>query len=493
MKKIYPIDWKKIHPEGRAMSTDMYYSELSNRVLNVLEETGIDAVLPMRDAMRDAAVRLTGWFEDICSGNMLWSVVNTVCQQRFGKPLPFYDTSNYYPGEPNIQDIRLLLWDIIQSHRQDCVINPENPGIELAAAMMLNIFDEEYETAPETEELIEYLSDPTIAEDYWQARKVMEWFSLGSYLSLRSNLDLQEALLEDADEDSDELFRVKEYTMHLAHIFVSKQYVMQLTAAEWLSMATKREMSIDRSRTQLGGYEILERGDEVFLLRDIIDGTKLRVQTESFSLDWMKKYAPTVKKVFCQIIGYNGKWFQYGVMVSDPERKTEENYLDSIRARLRKEENVRFSHELFQKKAGTPIVFLKGIDEYMDFQEKKIGMKSTEDLRRAMERHLRENSEHGMVAVMSNPKEGILTISMAIPAIKAPNNPWYDKDYARKNALNLIVQPMAIDYSAAVYLVENGMLPDAALTSGKGYDYGRKQVQDNVRYLVDYFFTRHEE
>lgn len=490
MKKVFPIDWKKIHPDGRPMSTDMYYTALGNRVLKVLEETGIIAVLKKEDMMRDAAVRLTAWFEDICSGNKLWSVVNTVSRQRFGKPLPFFDTSDYYPGEPNIQDIQLLLWDIIQSHYQDRIINPENAGIEMAAEMICDIFDEEYETAPETEELMDYLADPTIASDYWKARKAMEWFSLGSYLSLRSKIDLLEALEE---QEHNEMFHLKAYTMRLVHTFVSQRYLMQLTAAEWLSMATHREMNIDITHIQNGGYEILQRGEETFLLRDLISGEELRVQTESFDTGWLKTMASGIKKIFCQLIGYNGKLYQCGAMVSDPCKEVEEGYINSIRERLNMEDNARYSHELFLQKAGAPIVFLKGIDEFMDFHIKRLGSKESEGFRKEMERYLRESSEQGMVAMMSDPEQGYLTISCAIPAIKAPNNPWYNQTYAQKNALNLMVRHQSLDYYAAVYLVENGMLPDAALTSTKGYEHGRKLVQDNARYMVDYFFAKHKD
>jgi hypothetical protein len=490
MKKVFPIDWKKIHPEQRPMSTDMYYTALANRVLKVLEETGISAVLQNEDAMRDAAVRLTAWFEDICSGNMLWSVVNTVSRQRFGKPLPFYDTSNYYPGEPNIQDIQLLLWDIIQSHYQDRIINPENAGIEMAADVICGIFDEEYETAPETEELMEYLADPTIVSDYWKARKAMEWFSLDSYLSLRSRIDLMEAFEE---QEYNEMFHLKAYTMRLVHAFVSQRYLMQLTAAEWLSMATHREMNIDITHMQPGGYEILQRGEETFLLRDLISGEELRVQTESFDTGWLKTMALGIKKIFCQLIGYNGKLYQCGTMVSDPRKEVEERQLKAIRERLSMEDNARYSHEIFQQKAGAPIVFLRGIDEFIDFHIKRLGTKESAGFRKKMERYLRENSEQGMVAMMSDPEHGFLTISSAIPAIKAPNNPWYNQAYAQKNALNLMVQHQSLDYYAAVYLVENGMLPDAALTSTKGYEHGRKLVQNNARYMVDYFFAKHKD
>ena len=489
MKKIFPIEWRRMHPGQCPMSTDLYYTALSNRVIKVLEETGIEAVLPYEDMLHDAAVRLTAWFEDLCSGNNLWAVVNMVCRERFGKPLPFYDTSDYYSGEPNIQDIQFLLWDIIQSHYHDRIINPENPGILMAAVRIVNIFDEEYETAHETEEMMNYFANPAIADDYWEARKAIEWFSLDSYLSLRSSIDLKEALSE---EDYDRHFHVLAYSMRLGHVFVSQRYLMQLTAAQWLSMVTHREMNVDVTYGQTNGYEVIQRGDDIFLLRDTLSGEELKVQTESFDLDWLKKTAPKVKKIFCQIVGYNGKFYQYGAMMPDPEKEHEEYLLESIRERRRKEENARYSHGMFQQKAGAPIVFLKGIDELLDFQTSVLGIKMTDDYRGHIKQYLQENTENGMVSMMSDPEFGFLTISRSIPAIKAPNNPWYDQQYAKENALDLIVEPLAIDYSAAVYLVENGMLPDAAINSNEGYEHGRQLVQDNARYLVDYFFAKHE-
>ena len=488
MKKIYAIDWKRIHPGHQPMSTDQYYTALANRVLNALDKSGAKVILENDAAMCDAAVRLTAWFEDICSGNMLWPVVNKVCQQRYGKPLPFYDTTEYYPGEPNIQDIKLLLWDIIQSYFQDSVVNPENAGIDLAASKILDIFDEEYETAPETEELMHYLADPAITSDYWKARKAIEWFSLGSYLSLRSSFDLMDSL----DELEGEYAGIMEYSVRLRHYFITQSYVVQLTAAQWLSMATCRDMEVDTTLFYSAGYDIVERGDDVFVLRNISDGNEIRVETDSFDANWLRKTSPNVKRVFCDIVGYNGKFYQVGAMVSDPAPASEEAALKRIEDRKIMADNAIYSHELFQK-LGEPIVFLKGIDEVMDFYTKRLGSKMTESMRKDTEKYLRENSEHGMVAIMSDPKQGYLTICHSIPAIKAPNNPWYSKEYAMEHALDLVVSPNAIDYYAAVYLVENGMLPDAALTSRNGYEDGNRLLQDNARYFVDYFFAKREE
>ncbi|MBR3414079.1 MAG: DUF3843 family protein [Bacteroidales bacterium] len=34
-------------------------------------------------------------------------------------------------------------------------------------------------------------------------------------------------------------------------------------------------------------------------------------------------------------------------------------------------------------------------------------------------------------------------------------------------------------------------LPDAALTSLKGYEHGRELVQQNSQFMADYFFSQH--
>ena len=65
MKKIYPIEWKKMHPDNKDMSTDRYYVDLANKVLNVLKSSDIEDVFPDDEAIFDTSLRLTAWFEDI--------------------------------------------------------------------------------------------------------------------------------------------------------------------------------------------------------------------------------------------------------------------------------------------------------------------------------------------------------------------------------------------------------------------------------------------
>ena len=179
-------------------------------------------------------------------------------------------------------------------------------------------------------------------------------------------------------------------------------------------------------------------------------------------------------------------------MFTNPDEEYLEKYKETIANEERKQDNIKYTAELFLKASkGKPIVFVKGIDEFMDFQINKMGSKASDEFRKAMEQHLFQNAESGMAAFMSDSEAGLLTITLAIPAIKASYNPYYDQEYAQKNALNLIVNPDAIDYSALCTLLDNNYLPDAALNSLKGYEHGRELVQQNIQFMADYFFSQH--
>lgn len=109
MRNIIQNEWRWFHPGHIALETDKYYSELANKVLKVLRNEGVRGAFYDNEELKDAALRLTAWFEDICSELGLWRVVNLTCNKRYGKPVPFYDTTNYVVGKLNYADVRLLL------------------------------------------------------------------------------------------------------------------------------------------------------------------------------------------------------------------------------------------------------------------------------------------------------------------------------------------------------------------------------------------------
>ena len=496
MKKIFPIEWQENHPEAMSSETDFYYAGLANKVLEVLDKSGIENVLPEKSAIRSMAIRLTGWFEDLCSELGFWSVVNTTCRQRYGKILPFYDTSDYYPGEPNPQDIQLLLWDFIQTLNEGRFINPENSGIEMVAYKIYNIFYEEYEYAPVTKKLKAYFADPAIGTDYWKTRKAIEYIAYRGYFSFHSEMQLFNSLFsleEDEEIESEEQLNIFKYTTRICHAFTDRHNLLALTAGEWLAAATGTTFTLDTQRLKNRIYTLGDLNAASLQLIDKEDGTIFVVEADSFDANWLQEYGNRKGiNASCGIIRFNDKYYQCGTMVTDFSKMQMKIMLEKQMEESRSNNLAKENRELFLKTShNEPIIFVKGEKELLDFYSQKGELVLPKDFKRQLKEIIDEHAEDGLLAIMSTPDQGYLIITCAIPAIKAPNNPYYDHEYAKLHAHELMLSTNAINYSAVCELMSMGCLPDAALTSSKGYEHGHELLQNNAQFVVDYMFANH--
>ncbi|MBQ6277744.1 MAG: DUF3843 family protein [Bacteroidales bacterium] len=500
MKKLYPFDWQFFHPKRMSTSTDRYYVDIANKILNILSNSDIREAFYDDGDMRYSSLRITAWFEDICSELGFWRVVNETCMKRYGKPLPFYDTTDYVAGEPNLQDVKLLLWDIIQSLDGERFFNPENPAIASAAIKIFEIFDAEYETAPETDEVKEYFDNPDLGTEYWTTRRAVEWLSNHAYFSLRSNLTFigTVARIEDEISEAPDYKRLRNiyiYTADLLHTFKDRHNLISLTAPEWLSAAIGRDFSFDTAlMDNIRAYDIDAHVSSSLVLRDRLTGVAFAVDDDSFDPKWLKKNGDKFgTSVCCGLLRFNGNYYQCGSMLTNPSPEDIENQLeqtrqDEYRRRMAKENY----DEFYRVSGGKPIIFLKGEKALLEFYTKRLGIKITEDFENQLKTVAREHAENGLLAIMATPDQGFLTISYVIPSIKSPDNPYYDAEYAKKHAHELLLNVNAIDYEAICTMLKLNYLPDAALNSLKGYEYGRDFLHANAQYIVDYMFAEHQ-
>lgn len=85
-------------------------------------------------------------------------------------------------------------------------------------------------------------------------------------------------------------------------------------------------------------------------------------------------------------------------------------------------------------------------------------------------------------------KQGISVVRNYCECIASPDNPYYNKEKAEKNAFNFLTNRQLIPYETACELLDRGYLKDAALNSTKGLEYGKELVRKNGRFMLDYFF-----
>ena len=69
--KIYPKDWLQLHPYKQSDPTDLYYTNIANRIYGMLEETHL-AYSFEKDEVKQICIRMAAYFEDVISGLNIW-------------------------------------------------------------------------------------------------------------------------------------------------------------------------------------------------------------------------------------------------------------------------------------------------------------------------------------------------------------------------------------------------------------------------------------
>jgi hypothetical protein len=187
--RIFIDQWLDFKPYRRYSPTDRYYLQLSNRVYETLRSSPLSFQLAqLLDEQDDDATLaelscfLTAYFEDVISGTRLWQTFVQEHSRLYGKKLPFFEPgADYEPEEINEQDVQLLIWYFLNVLDEDYFLNPYLELFANLAQLVMEVFEEAWEDAPENELLKSYYQLPADA-DYFAARAFMDGVFYKSYL-----------------------------------------------------------------------------------------------------------------------------------------------------------------------------------------------------------------------------------------------------------------------------------------------------------------------
>lgn len=331
-QRIYSGDWKPLHPYTGSASTDLYYITLANKVLtairsieNDLAEDDYRKIAPSEQ--KELACILTAYFEDVISQTGIFQAFSRVYQQKYGKPLPFYSLdSDYTPGEINTEDIQFLIWHYhMQLNNLDIAYSPALDTFAAIAADVMELFEAEYETAPENEKLLHYLQlDEKEQHNLYALHARFLWLCTQSYLFSNNGYlleDQAEALADEAKENGLE-DQIPDMVNQLCNDFGFNQVTefMRLTPPHWLAEVLGPESPLYDSLRSMGhkytGYYRYEGGDDrVTRFRHIATDRVLEVTNRSLvglPRD-MKNPSLILRTGFVE---WNGKWWLSGQITS---------------------------------------------------------------------------------------------------------------------------------------------------------------------------------
>lgn len=95
--------------------------------------------------------------------------------------------------------------------------------------------------------------------------------------------------------------------------------------------------------------------------------------------------------------------------------------------------------------------------------------------------------DHDFV-LMVDPQKGMLLARNIARCIASPNNPLYDREYAKAHSMNLLTERGLCPSDLLIYICREGWLPDAKFPESEDYDLVRKDWDFIARcYLQQYY------
>jgi hypothetical protein len=334
----------------------------------------------------ELACFFVAWFEDVVSQAGIWNAFVSQHHELYGKYLPFYDTSEYFPEEINPQDAAFLFWYfILMAFENNLVLSPMASGIVGFGDAVYAIFDKEWDNAPVNEKLKGFLSVSANETDYYKVRYKIDWLALSSHLFYFKGIECTDAkieVLEEADGsgDTEQLEQALELVkdIHDSYVVDSTSNLLALRGSVWLANVLGGEHPLYQHLLALGKrkpgkYLYLKHDDTDLYVKHLGSGRELKVTRKSLEpLGFMKANRSVL---LMSLANWMGEWWFSGVLSSF--ELTDEILLDEVsnpaNANLFSDENLKKEAILEQYESfleynnGSPIAFLEDMSAFKNF------------------------------------------------------------------------------------------------------------------------------
>ncbi len=506
--KIYIHEWLQLKPYQTQTITDGYYLKLCNKVKQTLLSSNESIVLHMyldQEQITLFACYLTSWFEDLISGTNIWNAFVKKHKLLYNKPLPFYNLEEYFEDEINPQDISFLIWYFINTAQDEKFISPFNDFIEVLTNNIFDLFEVEWEYAPENT-LLHSIYQIDKDADYYTARNLIDKVLFKTYLFYTdTQFRLYKGEIEILDETKDEPEdRVLTYLNEMRDTTLLNSFtrLLSLKGKEWVAEMLGHDHPLYNDYLNISqrirAYFLYKgQNENDIFLEHIATGRKFNLTKKSF--DHSHDLIETDTIIFIGMVKWQNEWWFSGVyfyqkfdadLVLDERNSMESrmalNFLDFKVKEV--SETLEEQFKAFKEfNDGQQIAFMPS-NEIMAFNKDYISsfnesLKLSDiEIEEAKQRRNkdgffeRENedpdfsevSESGLV--FFNSKSGI-EIALAVnSAFPLPNNPYFEKVESEDHIFRLLMDE-SLSTELAIFCVENckSKLPFFKKGVGKKY------------------------
>lgn len=484
-RTITQQDICKAHPRGLTCSSDKEYVDFANRLVKTMRFNNHCADWT-NDYLRTVAIKLTLYFEDLVAELGLWKTFVTKHQQLYGKPLPFYDVaSDYHADYPSVQDVKYLIWDTLIALNEETIPNPENAVIQSVASAIIEVMEEEFEDIAINDDLVGYLQGASYCQDFYELRQVLKWFYFDCYLTSGrfTSYYYRKDMKFFADTMGADVMNAH-YGAECLAAFNQEIGPLALEPKEWLALfleqvGKKKEaadvrqiycsdvepfqmVSYDKGHVRFRNWK-----NEEFSVR----------RTDMFKVPDRQLRDPHVNGSIGTFARYRDEWFLSGLNSWGDISKPWDGYCHDKQTKESCEVS-NYKH-LMQLSGGSPLFYFSSLDELRDFQIREMGVPEDQYQAPPMKEKIKSiilfiPDEHGAMGFLFNNAESIYD----------PRNPFYDKEIAKKEALNIISNVDGVAGEFVRYAVSHGLLADARMKSMVSEERGFELTQQNLDFLA---------
>jgi len=490
-KRIYIKDWLELKPYDKQTATDNYYLKICNDVKKLIKKSEQSLVLQSyldNEDINLLSCFLTSYFEDLISETNIWNSFVRIHKRLYKKQLPFYNLDEYYEEEINTQDISFLIWYFLNTVQEEIFVSPFNDFIVKTAEIIIEVFDKEWEFAPENEYLKTFYQINQNEDDFYFARNLIDTVLFKTYLFYTDTLfSLEEQEIEIIEKHKDNnniisfLNENRDSTTHKAHTSL-----LGLKGKDWVAeiLGTNHSLSKDylNISKKIQGFFLYKGQDKNnIFIEHIASSKKFNLTKKSFDHSENLNKLDTI--LYMGIIMWKEEWWFSGVYVQrafDADLILDEkNSLDSRMAVNFLDHQNQETKDLLKKQLsefkdfnnGSQIAFLPSerIDnffkEYTEFFNNtlKLSKKEIKEVKQRMrnegllgtnnkQEDFSKVSETGLV--FFNPNTGIEIALGVNSAFPMSLNPYYKEEDSEEHVKGLLMNE-SLSKELVMYCIDN--------------------------------------
>lgn len=517
LKRIFLAkDFSRFHFSDYNKPTDLFYADVASEIYTLIKPQ-IESIPGIDEARcRDISLRFAAFLEDLVSETGTWQAFISLCEKKYGTPLPMTDLSlpssesdklgmmNMFGGESDISNedlryfplfpcVQFLLWYWL-SYGRKTVLNPLNPALKILAEVLSDMLGEKYDEAPDTIGRPMFVPEETIGlPDYVQVRNMCEWLLKDNWLT--SIIDYDE-IEHEITEQIKTGFSFQGIFEDQA-IYGSEAYMPfnvkcgplgilpQEFLAEMVNLVHEDEEEYilpyigKLESLPFAPYRFVEIADDrkTAVIEDL-DGIHLDYSAYTSPGNIIASDAESGSALFSSLIRWGDEWCLNSVSL---QGLSSEFYEEGKKQYEDKSANGRNSYDYLFKKMGKKrirvaenykeIAELLGIDRIPNRTDDKYS-----DSAKELENLVAFLCEDGNVLFY----DGIA------PCVKLRGNTTYDKDFASSEGFSLIMDREQYSEEFSRYLIEHNLVPDAAMNNYFNPKAGKTLFQANIRFMFDY-------